>query len=193
MTVKVFVEGKADKKFIIDYLTHLNSSYPDNFKILKTRGWKNLPQLDNEFEENTNDNGIILVIFDSNNDPEQRRTDILRNKDNLGINFELFLLPNNQTAGNLESLLSNIINPNHKKIFDCFEEYETCLGNDPQYRIPSLKTKIYAYQDTLLSKKNSYMAKEESRDYRNSDHWNLDNKYLEPLRKFLSSHFQPNQ
>jgi len=190
MTVKVFVEGKADKKFITDYLTHLNSSYPDNFEILSTRGWKNLPNLDNEFEENTNDNGKNLIIFDSNNDPKQRRTDILDSKDSLGIDFELFLLPDNQNSGDLEILLFNIINPKHQIIFDCFEKYQACLGNNSQlpYRMPTLKTKIYAYQDTLLSKKNSYMAKEDSRDYRNPDHWNLDDKYLEPLKKFLSPH-----
>ena len=193
MTVKVFVEGIADKKFITDYLRHLNNGYPNNFEIIRTRGWTNLPNLDNQFIENTNDSGINLIIFDSNNDPEKRRTDILDSKNSLAIDFELFLLPDNQNPGDLEILLFNIINPKHQVIFDCFEKYQACLENNSQYRIPTLKTKIYAYQDTLLSKRNSYLAKEESRDYRNSDHWNLDNKYLEPLRKFLSSHFQPNQ
>ncbi len=191
MTVKVFVEGIADKKFITDYLRHLNIGYPNNFEIIPTGGgWTKLPNLDNQFIENTNDNGINLIIFDSNNDPKQRRTDILDSKDSLGIDFELFLLPDNQNSGDLEILLFNIINPKHQIIFDCFEKYQACLGNNSQlpYRMPTLKTKIYAYQDTLLSKKNSYMAKEDSRDYRNPDHWNLDDKYLEPLKKFLSPH-----
>ena len=191
MTVKVFVEGIADKKFITDYLRHLNIGYPNNFEIIPTGGgWTKLPNLDNQFIENTNDNGINLIIFDSNNDPKQRRTDILDSKDSLGIDFELFLLPDNQNSGDLEILLFNIINPKHQIIFDCFEKYQACLGNNSQrpYRIPTLKTKIYAYQDTLLSKRNSDMAKEDSRDYRNPDHWNLDDKYLEPLKKFLSPH-----
>ena len=190
MTVKVFVEGKADKKFITDYLRHLNIGYPNNFEIISTGGgWTKLPNLDNQFIENTNDNGINLIIFDSNNDPKQRRTDILDSKDSLGIDFELFLLPDDQKLGDLEILLSNIINSKHQVIFDCFEKYQACLDNSQRpYRIPTLKTKIYAYQDTLLSKRNSDMAKEDSRDYRNPDHWNLDDKYLEPLKKFLSSH-----
>ena len=190
MTVKVFVESKADKKFIADYLEHLNNIYPDNFEVIPTDGWTNLPNLKNQFVENTNNNGINLIIFDSNNDPKQRRTDILDSKNSLGIDFALFLLPDNHNSGDLEILLSNIINPKHQVIFDCFEKYQVCLENNSPlpYRIPTLKTKIYAYQDTLLSKRNSYMAKEESRDYRNPDHWNLDIKYLEPLRKFLSSH-----
>ena len=145
MTAKVFVEGIADKKFITDYLGHLNIGYPDNLEIIKTGGWTKLPILSNLFKQNTNDNGINLIIFDSNNDPKQRRADILNCKDSLGIDFELFLLPDNQNSGDLEILLFNIINPQHQVIFDCFEKYQTCLGNNTQfqYRIPTLKTTFF--------------------------------------------------
>ena len=51
-----------------------------------------------------------------------------------------------------------------------------------------LKTKIYAYVDTLLSKRDEDFAKEDKRDYLNTDHWNLSHDYLNPLESFLESY-----
>lgn len=57
----------------------------------------------------------------------------------------------------------------------------------PTLTIPAKKTKIYAYLETLLgkSKTQKKLIKDANRNYENTLHWNLDAKYLEPLKEFL--------
>jgi len=52
---------------------------------------------------------------------------------------------------------------------------------------PAKKTKIYAYLETLLGKSRSQkkLIKDANRNYENTEHWNLDAKYLEPLKEFM--------
>ena len=108
------------------------------------------------------------------------------------MDFELFLLPNNQDAGALEDLLENIINPNNRPILDCWENYEKELikldipgRTPPSLTTPAKKTKIYGYLEALLFKSQKEQIKEKKRDYENAQHWNLNTKYLEPLKEFL--------
>ena len=53
--------------------------------------------------------------------------------------------------------------------------------------IPAKKTKIYAHFETLLgkSKTQKKLIKDANRNYENTQHWNLDAEYLEPLKEFL--------
>ena len=46
---------------------------------------------------------------------------------------------------------------------------------------------MYAYLETLLgkSKTQKELIKDANRNYENTQHWNLDAKYLEPLMEFL--------
>ena len=57
----------------------------------------------------------------------------------------------------------------------------------PTLTIPAKKTKIYAYLETLLgkSKTQKKLIKDANRNYENTQHWNLDAEYLEPLKEFL--------
>ena len=57
----------------------------------------------------------------------------------------------------------------------------------PTLTIPAKKTKIYAYLETLLGKSRSQkkLIKDANRNYKNTQHWNLDAEYLEPLKEFL--------
>lgn len=114
-----------------------------------------------------------------------------------GVDFELFLLPNNTDPGALENLLENIIVPNNQPLTDCWSSYEGELGKvgiptkePPTLTIPAKKTKIYAYLETLLGKSKSQkeLIKEQERKYENSAHWNLYSEYLVPLKEFISLH-----
>lgn len=53
----------------------------------------------------------------------------------------------------------------------------------------SKNTKIYGYLEALLgeTKSQKELIKEANRNYENPQHWNLDDEYLEPLKKFLST------
>ena len=199
---QIIVEGTADKKFFEDYYRHLfHEEAPEGSITLPIRGDKTggYQKLFSENGINTlkegSDNGVInLVIFDADKDIEARRKDILDWKQKHGVEFELFLLPNDKDAGTLEDLLENIINPNNRPIFDCWEHYEQELvqldipgRTPPPLTTPAKKTKIYGYLEALLGEKKSQkeLIKEANRHYENPQHWNLDAEYLEPLKAFL--------
>lgn len=192
----IVVEGIADETFIRQYIYHLfGQKVPDNF-ILRTNGKDNLKSsvAINRMRSMTDQGGINLVIFDADNNFETRRASILEWKKQNGLEFELFLLPNNQDKGELEDLLENIINPNNRPIMECWEHYEKELvtldipgRTPPPLTTPAKKTKIYGYLEALLfeSESDKKKIKEREREYHNALHWNLDAEYLLPLKEFL--------
>lgn len=198
----IIVEGEADKKFFKDYFHHLFQEKAPESCIIhpggkgETGGYQKLRSEDaiGIMRQNTDLGGINLVIFDADEDVEERRAEILAIKEEFDVDFELFLLPNNKDAGALEDLLENIINPNNQPVMDCWQTYEEELGKvriptktPPTLTIPAKKTKIYAYLETLLGKSKSQkkLLKDANRNYENTQHWNLDAEYLVELKKFL--------
>ena len=199
---QIIVEGDADKKFFADYYHHIfgekapKGSITHPGKDGDTGGYQKLKSEDaiGVMRQNTDMGGINLVIFDADEDTESRCAELLALKEEFGVEFELFLLPNNKDAGALEDLLENIINPNNQPVMDCWQTYEEKLGEvriptkiPPTLTIPAKKTKIYAYLETLLgkSKTQKKLIKDANRNYENTQHWNLDAEYLEPLKEFL--------
>ena len=206
---RVFVEGDADKKFLTDYYHHLFQEEAPQYSINhtgdlrgdKAGGYKKLSDEINirEMRINADQGGVNLVIFDADKDTEARRKELLAIQEKYGVEFELFLLPNNQDKGALEDLLENIINPNNSSIMDCWENYEKELvqldipgRTPPPLTTPAKKTKIYGYLEALLfdSKSQKEQIKEVNRNYENTQHWDLDAEYLEPLKEFLVENLQ---
>lgn len=202
---QIIVEGTADKKFFEDYYRHLfHENAPEGSITLPIKGDKDggYQKLFSENGINTlkegMDNGATnLVIFDADDNIEARRKELLSIRDRYGVEFELFLLPNNHDAGTLEDLLENIINPNNRPIFDCWQHYEDELVQQeipgrtpPPLTTPAKKTKIYGYLEALLKPKQKDLIKERNRNYENPQHWNLDAEYLEPLKEFLTDSLQ---
>ena len=204
----IIVEGDADKRFFRDYYHHLfQEKAPDNSiinskDINNTSGGKDKLKLEETLQalrQNTNQGGKNLVIFDADDDCEARRKELLAIQDEFGLEFELFLLPNNKDAGELEDMLEKIINPNNQPVMDCWATYEGELEKvriptktPPTLTIPAKKTKIYAYLETLLGKTRSQkkLIKDANRNYENTQHWNLDAEYLEPLKKFMVNNIE---
>lgn len=203
MDVKIFVEGIADTKFLKDYISKIYNVKLNDNDIIESKGWSNIFSSDggelliNKMVENV-DNGIInLMIFDADNNFINRQSEINIWKSENNLNFELFLWPNNSLNGDLESVLENIINSNNQPIFDCWDNYETCLtqqqisGRENPLTTPARKTKIYGYLEALLGNSNSQKEKikELKRDYKNSEYWNLNSSYLNNLKLFLDKYF----
>lgn len=204
MDIKIFVEGIADAKFLKDYVFHkFNRSLGEN-EIIETKGWASISAGDNAGEMlrnklmlNSDEGGVNLIIFDADSDLSMRREDILGWKDRFGVEFELFLWPNNVDSGDLETVLENVINSNNRPIFECWDRYEGCLakveieGREEALTLPARKTKIYGYLEALLGESNSQKdkIKEKKRNYRKKDHWDLDAVFLNPLDEFLSLYF----
>lgn len=199
---QIIVEGDADKKFFEDYYHHIfgekapKSSITHPGKDGDTGGYQKLSSEDaiGAMRQNTDLGGINLVIFDADEDIEARRAELLAIKEEFGVEFELFLLPNDKDAGALEDLLENIINPDNQPVMYCWQTYEEKLREvripsktPPTLTIPAKKTKIYAYLETLLGKSRSQkkLIKDTNRNYMNTQHWNLDAEYLELLKVFI--------
>ena len=205
---RIFVEGDADKKFLSDYYHHLfqekapqySINHTGDLKGDKTGGYKKLSDEINirEMRINADQDGVNLVILDADNDIEARRKELEAIKEQYQVDFKLFLLPNNKDKGALEDMLEQIINPVNQPIFKCWENYEKELGKQeipgrtpPPLTTPAKKTKIYGYLEALLgtSKREKELIKDPNRNYENTQHWNLDAEYLEPLKEFIKKSF----
>jgi len=199
-TVKIFVEGIADVKFLSDYISHIIPVFKiEKETIIECSGWANNRETSqNKMTQNTDNAGINLVIFDADDDFEQRKKELENWKQSANLFFEVFLFPNNKDKGALEDLLEKIIVENNQPIFDCWDGYENCLktktieGRTEPLTIPAKKTKIYGYLEALLgtTKKDKEKIKEKERDYKNTKHWNLDSDDLSPLKEFLFKHLK---
>ena len=192
----IFVEGTADARFFKQYIRHLFGEDVADERLVILKGWDNLKTEASaaRMRSMTANGGVNLVIVDADKDFQSRKEEIAKWQQANGVQFELFLLPNNKDKGALEDLLENIINPNNKPIFECWEGYEKELvklnipdRTPPPLTTPAKKTKIYGYLEALLgsSSKDKELIKERNREYFNTLHWNLDAEYLEPLKEFL--------
>ncbi len=192
----LYVEGIADMVFFRQYIQHCFGITVPEEKIVNLEGWTNIKGIAalRRMRSTTDNDGVNLVILDADSDFEARRKDVLDWGQQNGVDFELFLLPNNHDAGTLEDLLENIINPNNRPIFDCWEHYEQELvqldipgRTPPPLTTPAKKTKIYGYLEALLgeTKSQKELIKEANRNYENTQHWNLEAEYLEPLKQFI--------
>ena len=194
----LYVEGIADMVFFKQYLQHCFGIVVPEEQIVNLEGWTNIKGIAalRRMRSTTDNGGVNLVTLDADSDFEARRKDVLDWGQQNGVDFKLFLLPNNHDAGTLEDLLEHIINPNNRPIFDCWEHYEQELvqldipgRTPPPLTTPAKKTKIYGYLEALLgeSKRQKELIKEANRNYENPQQWNLDSEYLEPLKAFLSN------
>ena len=194
--VNIFVEGIADARFFKQYIHHLFGEEVADERIVPLKGWNNLKTEASvlRMRSMSANGGINLVFIDADKDFQNRKAEVEKWKQTNGVEFELFLLPNNKDKGALEDLLENIINPNNQPIFGCWEDYEKELvkldipgRTPPPLTTPAKKTKIYGYLEALLgeSKSQKEMIKEANRDYKNTQHWDLDAEYLGTLREFM--------
>ena len=198
--VHLFVEGDADKKFLQDLIKHITPGQKDAVNIDICGGWTKLHSKKNEGEairnqmKKNSDNDIVnLVIFDADIDFNSRKEEILEWRKKYQLDFELFLLPDNNSSGNLETLLEQLFSQNNRPIIDCWDGYleslrsKTLQGRDTPLTLPPTKAKIYAYLETLAgeSKSEKEKIKEKNRDYLDHTIWNLDSHPLSSLKSFL--------
>ena len=179
--VVIWVEGKADSKFVGDFLGHLNLPLPgENIRWIDG-GVTKLRKIDPVLLGLNAQGMTNLVVLDANGDFDSCCKAVEEAKAKpLAFDY-YFLLPNHRESGCLETLLEDIAVDKHREIFQCFDDYEKCVKEKPaEYNTPNLKARIYAYCEALQAE--THHAK---RDYRNSAHWNLDSPALDPLKKFL--------
>ena len=198
--VCIFIESDKETTneghFVRHMATLVYAGDSKEIEIVGTGGYTNLDQFAVQMQRNT-DNGIKnLVIFDADFPKEggfeKRKAELLSVKAEKGVDFELFLFPNNKDDGTFEHLLEHLATEEHKGLLECFEGYESCIRgrNNPKYISPDQKAKMYAYVSTQTDPKDIKMFKKGDWRFNQTDLWNLDVDYLTSLKDFLSSHLK---
>ncbi len=146
--ILIFVEGPSDKVFLEVYLYFLEDLPIKNFKVQNIEGKDNLSKRLLEIEKYDK----TLIIFDADKNYESNKKEILKvvSKTKQTISEEqIFLFPNNQDDGDLETLLLEIAK--HDEFLKCFEEYLECIKSKEHYKpIKNIrKNMLYAYLEVF--------------------------------------------
>lgn len=173
---RIIVEGKEDLFFLKNYLSHIEKDSL-SIDLERINGKTNL---DKEYIRSSIDEGLeIIIVFDANEDTKKEVSKKLQ-----GLEYKLFLFPDNSNNGNIEDLLEQIILPDEQGIFECFENYEKCL-KEKNYPLPDKKAKIYSYKKTLGA-----LAEKHREAQFKPEYWNFDSPALDPLKHFLSENLE---
>ena len=208
--INIFIEAKDKKTPEYEFLKAIlnNMGIPsDSYNLIPTNGYKNLmDSVDasniNEMRANTDVGEKNIVVFDADTETNQggfaiRREELLKRKTELGLEFELFLWPDNKSDGDVEILMESIARKDlYPEFFDCFGKYERCISKRrdeegaPFYSTPNRKGKLHTYFTSLpVSKTKKRRVGSGSWLWDNADIWNLDSASLIPIKEFLSNFF----
>ena len=203
--IQIFVEGDSDTQLIEQVVCHWFGYSLKEEELKKSSGWttiqsnsKDGENIRQQMKNNSDDGGVNLIIFDADSNIEKRRNEILKWKEEYGLDFELFLFPDDQNNGAVEDVLMKCINPINQPIVDCWKSYVTCLktkkieGRKQPLTIPARKSEVYCYLETLLGETNKEkeLIKDKHRNFLNPNHWNMDCEAIQPLKNFLKPYFE---
>ncbi len=177
-----FAAEGNDIKFLQDYIKYLKVEVPEIFQT-QANGWTSLPFIANRLKENTDKGGKNLVIFDADKDFRKRKDELTTKGDELGVEFDLFLFPDNHNAGCFENLIIEIINPKYKAYVNCFDAYCRCVSECevPALEIP-IKSKLYAFLECTGQE-----CKIDKVNFLDSEFWDLEHPKLNALKEFILS------
>ncbi len=213
----IYTEGKSDKNFLswcLNVWKNENHFDRDHFDIIYVEGKNKLfsdefcKRIENILNNKDQAYKQVCIIFDADKKESQERDAGFDNKlkyireefKEKGIDFpreQIFLFPNNQDDGDLETLLSEIAN--HKEFINCFESYLDCIKKKEHYKpIKNIRKSMwYAYLEALgledlYTKKNIFdniggkVKNEYEEDYEKlKKAIKFESKLLNPLKNFL--------
>lgn len=192
----IYIESRDLKTpeaiFLKTYLSHLGID-SSSYTIIPLNGKDNLRNARNQFLQNTLEEGVNLIVFDADSpdnmggyrDRKQQLKNLLQE---LEIEAEIFLFPNDSEDGDFESLLEGTARSDtFKRFFDCFHDYELCLGDE--YVHPNRKAKMHTYI-TSMKLSNAQRKKLGSGFwlFEEEKYWDLKAEILTPLKSFLKNH-----
>ncbi|KHL90512.1 hypothetical protein HPY499_02710 [Helicobacter pylori] len=172
--ILIFVEGPSDKVFLEVYLYFLEDLPIKNFKVQNIKGKDSLSKRLLEIEKYDK----TLIIFDADKDYESNKKEILKvvSKTKQTISEEqIFLFPNNQDDGDLETLLLEIAK--HDEFLKCFEGYLECIKSKEHYKpIRNIrKNMLYAYLEVFELQK-FFQYKWDTNNKKNEENIIIDDK-----------------
>lgn len=165
------------------------------YDVVCVGGKDNIHNMANKMKETTLENGKNLVVFDADfpyngGGFEKRRAELIVRLKEMEVDAEIFLFPNNRDDGDVEVLLDTLARKDiHSRFFDCFSDYESCLGNE--YNSPDLKGKLYTYMTSQKGISNRKRNKIKSGQWHFSDenYWDISRVTLDPLKNFILAAF----
>lgn len=189
--ILIYGEGQEDKMFLLDFIHCRFGADKIYFQVDATNSKTKIPKVEQQLRENTDAGGINIIIFDADNDFNKAKDDILNIKNNLNLEFDIFLFPDNQNVGQFETLLMQICPPENLPFFDCWKSFYDCT-NQLVNKKSSLysKTESQCYCEIYLDKSVVRKIEKKKIDYLDSDAWNLNYPSLEPLYLFLKHHLE---
>lgn len=185
--IKILVEGKSDIDFISSFLDFLGKKEMVDFDIYECNGNTNIKSYIEA--ANLRECEKILIIFDADSDAKASKQNIEKQLKNIEVSckIEIFLLPNNESSGDLETLLVNIAK--HKEVLACFDNYKKCIENKVDIieglQLPQKKSKWFAYKEAFGLSKDNYFKIANYLDYNSA--------YLNDLKNFLRNAFKDNK
>ncbi len=213
----IYTEGKSDKNFLswcLNVWKNEDHFDRDRFDIIYVEGKNKLfsdefcKRIENILNNKDQAYKQVCIIFDADKKESQERDAGFDNKlkyireefKEKGIDFpreQIFLFPNNQDDGDLETLLSEIAN--HKEFINCFESYLDCIKKKEHYKpIKNIRKSMwYAYLEALglenlYTKKNIFdntggkVKNEYEEDYEKlKKAIKFESELLNPLKNFL--------
>ncbi|WRC01341.1 hypothetical protein KVF07_04780 [Helicobacter pylori] len=214
----IYTEGESDKKFLSWCLyVWKNEDHFDqaHFDIIYVEGKDKLfsdefcEKIENILKNKNQEYRQVCIIFDADIKKENQESDagfnnklkhICEKFKEKGIDFpreQIFLFPNNQDDGDLETLLLEIAK--HDEFLKCFEGYLECIKSKEHHKpIKNIrKSKWYAYLEALgledlYTKKNIFdntggkVKNEYEEDYEKlKKAIKFESELLNPLKNFL--------
>ncbi|OOP86551.1 DUF3226 domain-containing protein [Helicobacter pylori] len=169
--ILIFVEGPSDKVFLEAYLYFLEDIPIKNFKVKDVTGKDNLSERLLEIEKYDK----TLIIFDADKDYESNKKEILSKTQQKITEEQIFLFPNNQDDGDLETLLLEIAK--HDEFLKCFEGYLECIKSKEHYKpIKNIrKNMLYAYLEVFELQK-FFQYKWDTNNKKNEENIIIDDK-----------------
>ncbi len=166
----IYTEGKSDKNFLswcLDVWKNDDHFDQAHFDIIHVEGKDKLfsdefcERIENILKNKNQEYRQVCIIFDADIKKENQESDAgfdnklkhIREKfKEKGTDFpkeQIFLFPNNQDDGDLETLLLEIAK--HDEFLKCFEGYLECIKSKEHYKpIKNIrKSKWYAYLEAL--------------------------------------------
>ena len=187
--ISFIVEGDEDVRFLQDFVNFHFSQKVDNNSFIIIGGKSETIHLSRtKIQTNTDSGNLNVLIFDADDNDYQSTLDKIKIKSQDLQIHSIYLFPDNQLKGNLESLLKSSVPMGNEKIFSCIDDYATCKDGLKLKRPRTIdeKEKLWIYHGSFSESGN---AKGSKRNYQDADIWDLNSDALNPLKEFLKPFF----
>jgi len=188
-TIKSTREGQR----VTTYLLVTGSD--DVIVISSVGGWEKLGSAQAfSIRQARDGGGKTLVVFDADAAPAHRSQELTQRIAAYDPNPAIFLLPGANQPGELETLLLQLVQPQHQEVMICYDGYEQCLqglsiNGKPYYNTPSKKRRLYDYVNVMPltgDEWDRHHKKGGQKVFENLDLWDLNALAIQPLRDFLA-------